>query len=399
MLEKLCQIYEAKGISASYDNNTITLSYDDGFIKVEIEEEWILALNNYFKITHNNFNSEKRILINRKSIEFQLVGLRVEAINKYFSFNYTEDNGDKIEISKDSKSFAIALLASQDELKYFDYLKRKIARNKGMTKKFETIIYIPYTAKYTLKRVNKTIDLTDVGRKRIKATLFALTELNETVFELKENFTYQPYMNFDEEVGTLENIPNTKYQDELVYFYKVAVSSRYASQAFLSYYHVLEYNFDIVSEDILYNQIRIVINQPNFNTNNENIRKLVGVMKKHDLHQQENDKLKNVLNKYIDKDSLIEFIKEVELKVGQKVYTSDQIIFGEKKKINIKESDHVIANVAAVIKKIRNGLVHSTDNYEGGDCFIPFSKSEEVVQQFLPLIKFLARQVICATAI
>lgn len=51
-------------------------------------------------------------------------------------------------------------------------------------------------------------------------------------------------------------------------------------------------------------------------------------------------------------------------------------------------------NAAAILKHVRNALVHSSDRYTREDCFLPFSDSEDVIIKYIPLVEFLAERVI-----
>jgi hypothetical protein len=53
-----------------------------------------------------------------------------------------------------------------------------------------------------------------------------------------------------------------------------------------------------------------------------------------------------------------------------------------------------ISNLSKEIKEIRNALVHSTDRYERNARHVPFTKSTELIEERLPLMKFLAEKVI-----
>jgi len=62
------------------------------------------------------------------------------------------------------------------------------------------------------------------------------------------------------------------------------------------------------------------------------------------------------------------------------------------------EQGHALSNAAAILKHVRNALVHSSDRYTREDCFLPFSESEDVIIKYIPLVKYLAERVIFSTA-
>ncbi len=192
------------------------------------------------------------------------------------------------------------------------------------------------------------------------------------------------------------NIPFASYDINLVNYYKVAVSSQFPSQSFLSYYHVLEYNFLSVSEEELQAKLRSNIQSTNFCGSLADIESIINTVKKHNDKSDEKDMLIRVLKKYIEPDELKQFIEEFEENIGEKHYTKTRKVFGENLSINIKNNEHMIPNTAHALKHIRNALVHSSDKYNREDCHIPLTESEELVSFYVPLVCFLAEKIICA---
>jgi hypothetical protein len=109
----------------------------------------------------------------------------------------------------------------------------------------------------------------------------------------------------------------------------------------------------------------------------------------------ETEMLMRVLRKYVDEEELIEFISSSEDDAEEKIYTKSREVFGEKLHIQLRP-DHAISNTAKLIKHIRNALVHSSDRYSRDDCHIPLTESEDIVREYIPLIRYLSEKVICA---
>lgn len=108
--------------------------------------------------------------------------------------------------------------------------------------------------------------------------------------------------------------------------------------------------------------------------------------------------LRDVLDKYVPEEDFIEFVNALEQERGEKLYSgSKQRIFGEQLSIKL-EKGHALSNTSALLKHIRNALVHSSDRYSRDDCFLPFTESEEIVVKYLPLVQYMAEKVIFATA-
>ena len=121
-------------------------------------------------------------------------------------------------------------------------------------------------------------------------------------------------------------------------------------------------------------------------------------MQKHDNSADETEMLKSVLTKHISEKDLIEFLISLEKENGEKTYSDPKKkIFGERATIRLEEG-HALSNTSKVIKHVRNSLVHSSDKYAREDTYLPFSKSEDIVNQYVPVVKYLAERVIYATA-
>lgn len=124
---------------------------------------------------------------------------------------------------------------------------------------------------------------------------------------------------------------------------------------------------------------------------------MISAVRGQDSRSDETEMLRNVLDRFVQETELIEFIQKFEEVAGEKVYSKRRQIFGEHLQVSpIK--DHALANSAKVLKHIRNAIVHSSDRYRREDCHIPLSDSEEVIEEFIPLIRFFAERVIFGTA-
>lgn len=255
------------------------------------------------------------------------------------------------------------------------------------------------TITFTPHKKFKRPELIKIGKEKVKACLFKLAVNENECWELKDTIKGKGfYIPSSENCDHDMSIPKSKYKDELVGFYKMAKSSLFASQAFLSYYHVLEYNFLQVADEELYNKSKAIINSPSFNSNYNQVNKLLSILKKHERNLDETNMLRRVINKYVDEEELIEFIKELEYEKKEKIYSKPKNdIFGEQKFIKL-EKGHVIANVSGVIKHIRNFLVHSSDKYTREECVIPFSESETIITRYIPITRFLAEKIIYGDA-
>lgn len=181
---------------------------------------------------------------------------------------------------------------------------------------------------------------------------------------------------------------------------------------FLSFYHVLEYFFVLVSDEILYKNLSSLINQPNFTTDTKNLDQIIKVVNKHRTETNEDTMLKEVLQKYItdySKEKLVEFIqnypftdnKQNSWLLMKKNDDFEKAFYRSGKEqyqaINI-ESEQVLAYCAKRIKIVRNALVHSSDRHERQERFIPTRQNKQLLEKEIPLVKFLAEQIIIASA-
>jgi hypothetical protein len=58
----------------------------------------------------------------------------------------------------------------------------------------------------------------------------------------------------------------------------------------------------------------------------------------------------------------------------------------------------VIPNTARLLKHVRNAIVHSTDVYDRAERHLPFSESESMIADYIPIVRFLAERVLFGTA-
>jgi hypothetical protein len=183
------------------------------------------------------------------------------------------------------------------------------------------------------------------------------------------------------------------YNSDLIKFYQFGMSTGLAEMKFLSFYQVLEYFFIQISNEKLYEKLSTKIKDPKFTLSETNLDRIVFDVVKHKNENDETEMLKNVLKKFVDEQEIIEFIKNHEKYLGKPVYSGQHSVFGASMEIRL-QIGQTISNISKEIKEIRNALVHSTDRYERNARHVPFTKSTELIEERLPLMKFLAEKVI-----
>lgn len=394
------------GCNVSIKQDALHIEIDGYKISVTIDEEWKKSINTYFRARQYVRNNEAYSLSANKFIEFQITNLS-PGFTQRPDYTFTDKEDNVVTVCEASNEFTLSLFCSPLYEELFDIIRRRIKRRceRKLTNapprrpmRFRDIALITNTATYMPKKKLPRDNLEAVGRNVIKACLFNLAYSEENCWELKETFNFH-VMSYDHSNSyeSLE-IPSVQYNTDLVTFYKVAHSTQFSSQSFLSFYHILEYNFLKVADEILFNKVKTQLNAPNFKANYSNVSKLLSTVKKNDNTSDETEMLKAVLHKYVQEDDLIKTLLDIEQKENEKIYSKPKsLIFGEKLNIRLEEG-HAISNTAKVIKHIRNSLVHSSDRYSREKCFVPFSESESTVIQFLPLLKYLAEKVIFSTA-
>lgn len=406
-MDQFADLYRNAGFQVLIEPNQLKLELGDHKFRVETENDWQVAIENFFKAKQFNFYDNRRLLVAYKSVEIQLS--KIDPASPLRSdYKFLDGKGNSVTISQASHEFCISLLLANSDNKPIETIKRRLLRSAELRKpdkdgyikvfRFDDLFLTPTTARYVVPRKINQETLIDRALKGIKSSLFNLSyslgdcwELRERIFSLG-SVAPGMYKNCDFQ------IPKAVYSDDLVTLYKVARSSIFPSQEFLSYYHILEYHFLQVSDEVLHTSVKALINSPSFNTSYKNVNKLVSTVKKNDSSSDEIEMLKAVLKKYVDEEELIEHIAETERGLGKPTFTdTKKKVFGEPASIRL-EKGHAINGTARVIKQIRNALVHSSDRYNREDCFLPFTESESVVVSYIPIVKFLAEKVIFATA-
>lgn len=405
-INKFASDFERFGFTTVVKEDIIEFDYKGIQFFTEVDEDWLKAINKVYKAKQYEIDFESKFQVSNLDVEFQVFKLTPSYVFKPY-FEFSDIIGDKVFLSNMSKEYQLNLFRS-DEFNIKRIIERIKRRHDGRTERiikrrprfhfrfddfflnFKTITYKPK------KKIDRE-KLIKTGREKSKSCLFKLAVSESECWELRETLKGKGLhipLSIEEETDL--TIPKTQYEDDLVGFYKIAKSSLFPSQAFLSFYHVIEYNFLKVSDEELFNKARSIINATSFNGEYKNVNKLLSILQKHEKNLDETSMFRGVIKKYIDEEELINFISEIEISVGEKMYSKPkEEVFGERLSIRLEEG-HTIGNTAKVIKHIRNSLVHSSDKYTREECVVPFSESETIVTKYIPIVKFLAEKVIFA---
>jgi hypothetical protein len=191
--------------------------------------------------------------------------------------------------------------------------------------------------------------------------------------------------------------PRSAFNSDIVNFYLLGISSNVPVLQFLSFYQVLEYFFVSLSDEQLYQRLTKRLNDPRFTSEPKSLDRLIQDVTDHKRMTDETEMLKLVLERYVDENELIEFIKTYEDHLGEQYYTKRRRRFGIESEVKLL-SGHLMGNVAKVVKAVRNALVHSSDHHERIERHVPFSEGTRLVEMEVPLLKFLAERVIIASS-
>ena len=391
-LTKIKEQLEAVGCDVTVSgNNAITVTYDGTEKVLEIPAEWLSEIKSFIRSNQFEFETGRRRLIGPKSIEAGIT--RLSQLGRP-NHEFTAGRGRKVRITTASKRFALYFFHSDEYKDFFDaVLVKRFERDRDI--KFKDLFWFPATIEFSIPRKTDRSKLLGEGIPAIEASLFKLAVEKGECWDFSKKRKRRLFTFYEESEGEELNIPSATYDENMLKYFKVAVSSQFPSQSFLAFYHVLEYNFLSVSDESLEGKLKSHINSTSFHGDSEHLSKIISIVKKHGDTSDETEMLIRVLRKYLDEDELIEFIDEIEEKVEEKLYTKNHEVFGERFVVQAKK-DHAIANVAKLLKHVRNALVHSSDRYNREDCHIPLTDSESIVDNYIPLVRYLAEKVIYA---
>ncbi len=367
-------------------------------VKIRFDDEWRGAFDQYKRARSLTFDVETRTLQHNNSIEVQVTRLAPPQGLTPDQYTLSDRSGNIVSVAPSSFAFAFAFLDSTEYETFFKVrVRKRLLETDIFIRGMPQLVWRPMTSVYTHKGRKTPADLKDQALNAIRSSLFKIAVEQHDCLALWKPRKRRLKKSYLSEVDDDHCIPRATYDENVVSYYKVAKSSPFPSQSFLAYYHVLEYYFLRVSELLLHDRLTSMLNEPSFRASREALDKVISAIRGQDSRSDETEMLRNVLDRFVQETELIEFIQKFEEVAGEKVYSKRRQVFGEHLQVSpIK--DHALANSAKVLKHIRNAIVHSSDRYKREDCHIPLSDSEEVIEEFIPLVRFFAERVIFGTA-
>lgn len=185
--------------------------------------------------------------------------------------------------------------------------------------------------------------------------------------------------------------PLRTYNSELVAYYQLALGAESLILSYLALYKILEYFFTSAAEHVLFDRVKEQLIAPDFShLKVGKLRELTRTIRRFDQKMDERKMLQTVLEQYLDKNNVRQWVSTYENNNGHH-YTESREVFGEALRIDISDNQ-IFPTIAARIYHIRNTLVH---NKEGEvSRFIPFSGQEKILLSEAPLLQLIAEELI-----
>ncbi|MGA3944023.1 hypothetical protein ACI2TU_22850 [Ralstonia nicotianae] len=386
------------GIDCAIVGDEIHVQRDSRPVKIKFDDEWRAAYTHYSRARSLSFDADARQLLLNNSVEIMMTRLSPVSALSADQYVLSDQHGNTVTVGPATESYSLAFFDSSEYENYFkSRIKRRLLESSIPIRRLNSLLWAPTTAVYTHKGRKTPSDLVEKAISAIRKSLFKIAvEQHDCIAVWKQRKLRIKSLYGDEPAQDF-TIPRATYDENVVSYYKVAKASPFPSQSFLAYYHVLEYYFLRISELLLHDRLTAMLNSPSFRADRDGLDKVISTVRGQDARSDETEMLRSVLDRFIQESDLIDFIQRFEEGLPEKLYSKKRQVFGDQIQISpIK--DHAIANTAKVLKHIRNAIVHSSDRYKRDDRHIPLSESEDVIAEFIPIIRFVAEKVIFGTA-
>jgi hypothetical protein len=387
------------GVAAEVVGREITVTVDNVTSRLRFEETSEEKFQNFRRARRSAFDVFDRSYALNSTIEVPLTRLDPDVFRDSDEMSFSDERGNTVCIQRASFEYALAHFSSTDYETYFaDTVKLRLTRARvNFARSVNTLLRSPVTATFIPRSKRANPNLKALAIERIRSCLTKLAIERHACYEIFKPTAGRSIATLDSVQTSDGIIPRVVYEPNLVSYYKVARSSPFPSQSFLSYYHVLEYYFLRVTEDALHYQLRTQLNRADFKANSDGLDRVISLIRRHGSTDDETEMLRKVLQRFIPEDEFISYVTSLEERAGEKLYSKRRVIFGEALEISLKEG-HALSNAAKILKHVRNAIVHSSDRYKREECHIPLTESEGTIGGFIPIVKYFAEQVIYGTA-
>jgi len=199
--------------------------------------------------------------------------------------------------------------------------------------------------------------------------------------------------------------PRRTYIPELVAHYQMAITTNSPSFQYLSFYHILEYFFDILSKEKKIKTIRNEITKPGFSFSRpKDMEKLINIIQQDTIRRSEEvTAIEKIALKITIKTYVTDFSKILS-EIQQ--YDPDLVTYyqtangpfstSDKVDISNPDIDILIEQLSKRIYSTRNAIVHSKESSEK-KMYVPFRDDKSLIKE-IPLIRFLAEEIIIASS-
>jgi len=382
-------------------------------LETSLIEEYLSSLKQNYRIEDNS------ILYNDNYYENLLLG---EIYYEIFSFESTDEGFDLFtlndkennivyEISPVSNEYFILILKNivsiienfKPNTAYrltYPYYITKTNRNKYL-EKFGLLTNLRVLFNSIKIRTGNIKDLTK-KKKLANSFCFKLSTSIDQSFILSKNLSkiYAKYLgSFSADYDIL--VPKKMFNEDLIYYYQMGLSSQLPVLQYLFYYLVIEYYFEKTFSEEWIKHFKDRINDPNFKRNEDNNIKILmeEIYSKFNYRPKSIDEqkaLELILEKFVDIEKLKENIEIFDKSYFE--YLKNNMPSFALKNPKIKNEclidfckSNVFARLAKRIYLIRNSIVHSKESFE--NKFKPFEDEEELSEE-IPLIRLIAEDVI-----
>ncbi len=388
----------ALGLPCTIADEEVHVTRDPRPVKIKLDDEWRDAFQQYKRARSLAFDVDTRTLQHNNSVEVLVTRLAPASVLAPDQYTLADRAGNTVSVGGASHAFGFAFFDSPEYENFFNLrVKKRLLETEIFIRRLPQVVWMPTTAVYTHKGRKTPTDLKERALSAIRASLFKIAVEQHDCLSLWKPRKRRLKHLYLPDTGQDHSIPRAAYDENVISYYKVAKASPFPSQSFLAYYHVLEYYFLRVSELLLHDRLTAMLNDPGFRASRESLDKVISAVRGQDSRSDETEMLRNVLERFVQEVELIDFIQKFEELVGDKIYSKRRLVFGEQLQISPLK-DHALANSAKLLKHIRNAIVHSSDRYRREDCHIPLTESEDVIEEFIPLVRFFAERVVFGTA-
>ena len=215
--------------------------------------------------------------------------------------------------------------------------------------------------------------------------------------DIVEMFPDEHMMSGRYSITHVDTPPLRKYTDDVVDYYKLALSSNDPYIKFISFYHVIEYYFDEVFKRKMVTDLTNKITHPDFSYKDQNKVYEIALFVKNRFNMKENgqgdekEALKYVLNEYVPIEDLKEQIKAIDPNAVD-YYQNNKVTFCNAPTISWSDLQGAYAKIRDRIYFTRNSLVHSKSG-KNKERYKPY-KDEKQLQNEIPLVKAIAELII-----